>query len=115
MENTKRVNENEMNELLFLVSSFIESMKTTNEVQKEDVILSFLKDINSLQITMKKDLLKEDNYAHSALLQGISLPMVVNSICDEYGNWKTSDCSIRIGTIDGEEKIIITPNIISIP
>lgn len=103
-------------ELLSLVSSFQESMNECNdEKEKLKIATSFFKDINVLQKQVISEYFSGEFDGNSLFLQGISLPIVVNSICDEFGEWKTSDCSIHIGKIDGEDKVIVTPNIISIP
>ena len=68
-----------------------------------------------MQKSVSKEHFNNEYEGNSLFLQGVSLPIVLNSICDEFGEWKTSDCSIHIGKIDGEDKIIVTPDIISIP
>ena len=114
-KNNLLVTEN-FDDLLSLVSSFQESMKESNDDNEKLKIVSlFLKDINVLQNQVIAKYFYGEYEGNSLFLQGISLPIVVNSICDENGEWQTSNCSMRIGKIDGQDKVIITPNVISIP
>lgn len=114
-KNTLLVTEN-FDELLSLVSSFQENLNECNDdKEKLKLATSFFNAINVLQKQVISEHFSGVFEGHSLFLQGISLPIVVNSICDEFGEWKTSDCSIRIGKIAGEDRVIITPDIISIP
>jgi hypothetical protein len=107
---------NDFSELMSLVSSFQKSMNECNEDNERLRIVSlFFKDINIVQKNVSYQHFGSEYEGHSLFLQGVSLPIVINSICDEFGEWKTSGCSIRIGKVDGEDKVIVTPDIISIP
>lgn len=48
---------------------------------------------------------------HTKYLQGIDLPIMVNSIANEDGSLSPSEvCEMHIGTVDSKLTVLITPN-----
>lgn len=71
--------------------------------------LGFYKDIKSFSI------LQTEVDGHTKYLQGIDLPIMVNSIF-ENDNFTTSEVSeMHIEMVNGNQTLIITPEILSLP
>ena len=109
-----------MDEIIQIANSVKEDVNDSESITEAwGKIEKFFFDMDRVRIklpmTGAKSGIKESLLGHTKFLQGINLPIVVNSICDEYNNWQTSECEMRVGKIDGEDKVIITPYTISIP
>lgn len=124
-------NQREMN--VKLAVDFIHEIQAIAASTAEDVLDSeniteawnkidkFYKDMESMRNRQKCtgsksfSILQDDVDGHSKYLQGIHLPIMVNSIV-ENGNFVPSKVSeMHIGLINGCQTIIITPETLSLP
>ena len=124
-------NQREMN--VKLAVDFIHEIQAIAASTTEDVLDSeniteawnkidkFYKDMESMRNRQKCtgsksfSILQDDVDGHSKYLQGIDLPIMVNSIV-ENGNFVPSKVSeMHIGLVNGCQTIIITPEILSLP
>ena len=124
-------NQREMN--VKLAVDFIHEIQAIAASTAEDVLDSeniteawykidkFYKDMESMRNRQKCtgsksfSILQDDVDGHSKYLQGIDLPIMVNSIV-ENGNFVPSKVSeMHIGLVNGCQTIIITPEILSLP
>ena len=57
----------------------------------------------------------EDVEGHTKYLQGIDLPIMINSISNEDGSLSPSEvCEMHIGTVDGKLTVLITPDVVGL-
>ena len=124
-------NQREMN--VKLAVDFIHEIQAIAASTAEDVLDSeniteawnkidkFYKDMESMRNRQKCtgsksfSILQDDVDGHSKYLQGIDLPIMVNSIV-ENGNFVPSKVSeMHIGLVNGCQTIIITPETLSLP
>lgn len=109
-----------MDEIIQIANSVKEDVNDSESITEAwGKIEKFFFDMDRVRIKLPmagaKSGITEDLLGHTRFLQGVNLPIVVNSIVDEFNNWETSECGMRIGKIDGEDKVIITPDRISLP
>lgn len=124
-------NQREMN--VKLAVDFIHEIQAIAASTAEDVLDSeniteawnkidkFYKDMESMRNRQKCtgsksfSILQDDVDGHSKYLQGIHLPIMINSIV-ENGNFVPSKVSeMHIGLVNGCQTIIITPETLSLP
>ena len=113
---------NFMEEIKMLASSVSEDVSDSeNMTEAWNKIDRFYYDIESMRNKQKCtnsksfSILQSEVAGHTKYLQGIDLPIMVNTIF-ENGNFTASEVSeMHIGTVNGNQTLIITPEIISLP
>ena len=111
-----------MHEIQAIAASTAEDvLDSENITEAWNKIDKFYKDIESMRNRQKCtgsksfSILQDDVDGHSKYLQGIDLPIMVNSIV-ENGKFVPSKVSeMHIGLINGCQTLIITPEILSLP
>lgn len=110
-----------MEEIKMLVSSVTEDVSDSESMTEAwNKIDRFYKDIESMRNKQKCtgsksfSILQSEVDGHTKYLQGIDLPIMINSIL-ENENFMTSEVSeMHIGMVNGNQVLIITPEIISL-
>lgn len=113
---------NFMEEVKTLASSVTEDVADSKSVTEAwNKIDNFYRDIESMRNKQKCtgsksfSILYDDVNGHTKYLQGIDLPIMVNSIF-ENDNFMPSEVSeMHIGMVNGNSVLMITPEIISLP
>lgn len=113
---------NFMEEVRTLASSVTEDVADSKSVTEAwNKIDNFYRDIESMRNKQKCtgsksfSILYDDVNGHTKYLQGIDLPIMVNSIF-ENDNFMPSEVSeMHIGMVNGNRVLMITPEIISLP
>lgn len=113
---------NFMEEVKTLASSVTEDVADSKSVTEAwNKIDNFYRDIESMRNKQKCtgsksfSILYDDVNGHTKYLQGIDLPIMVNSIF-ENDNFMPSEVSeMHIGIVNGNRVLMITPEIISLP
>nr|DAJ05346.1 MAG TPA: hypothetical protein [Caudoviricetes sp.] len=113
---------NFMEEVKTLASSVTEDVADSKSVTEAwNKIDNFYRDIESMRNKQKCtgsksfSILYDDVNGHTKYLQGIDLPIMVNSIF-ENDNFMPSEVSeMHIGMVNGNRVLMITPEIISLP
>lgn len=111
-------------ELKMLASSLCENVKDAKSMTDAwDKIDRFYRDAESMRNKQKCtgsksfSILTNDVIGHTKYLQGINLPIMVNSILanadDDYRPSKVSE--MHIGLVDGVQTLLITPEYIILP
>lgn len=59
-------------------------------------------------------ILTDDVDGHTKYLQGINLPIMVNSIGTDNGCEPSKVCEMHIGTVNGNQVVLITPDVIAL-
>lgn len=111
-----------MHEIQAIAASTAEDvLDSENITEAWNKIDKFYKDMESMRNRQKCtgsksfSILQDDVDGHSKYLQGIDLPIMVNSIV-ENGKFVPSKVSeMHIGLINGCQTLIITPEILSLP
>lgn len=111
-----------MEEIKMLASSVTEDVSDSESMTEAwNKIDRFYKDIESMRNKQKCtgsksfSILQSEVDGHTKYLQGIDLPIMINSIL-ENENFMTSEVSeMHIGMVNGNQVLIITPEIISLP
>lgn len=111
-----------MHEIQAIAASTAEDvLDSENITEAWNKIDKFYKDMESMRNRQKCtgsksfSILQDDVDGHSKYLQGIDLPIMVNSIV-ENGNFVPSKVSeMHIGLVNGCQTIIITPETLSLP
>lgn len=111
-----------MHEIQAIAASTAEDvLDSENITEAWNKIDKFYKDMESMRNRQKCtgsksfSILQDDVDGHSKYLQGIDLPIMVNSIV-ENGKFVPSKVSeMHIGLINGCQALIITPEILSLP
>ena len=111
-----------MHEIQAIAASTAEDvLDSENITEAWNKIDKFYKDMESMRNRQKCtgsksfSILQDDVDGHSKYLQGIDLPIMVNSIV-ENGDFVPSKVSeMHIGLVNGYQTIIITPEILSLP
>lgn len=115
--------ENYADELKMLVSSLCEDIKDSESITDAwNKIDRFYKDAESMRNRQKCtgsksfSILTDDVDGHTKYLQGINLPIMVNTVWESEENCKPSEASeMHIGSVDGVRALLITPSHISLP
>lgn len=112
-------NERKMN--IQLATNYAEDVNDSASMTEAwNKIDRFYKDIESLRNKQKAtgsksfSILNGDVDGHTKYLQGIDLPIMVNSISDGENSQPSPVCEMHIGNVDGNTVLLITPEIISI-
>lgn len=111
-----------MEEIKMLTSSVAEDVSDSKSMTEAwNKIDSFYKDIESMRNKQKCtgsksfSILQTEVDGHTKYLQGIDLPIMINSII-ENDNYIASEVSeMHIGMVNGNQTLIITPEILSLP
>ena len=116
-----------------LAVSFMEEIKMVTSSVMEDVADSksmteawnkvdkFYKDIESMRNMQKCtgsksfSILQSEVDGHTKYLQGINLPIMVNSIFENETLIPSEVSEMHIGMVNGNQTLIITPEILSLP
>ena len=110
-------------ELKMLVSSLCEDIKDSTSMSEAwKKIDRFYKDAESMRNNQKCtgslsfSIMQEDiSEGHTKYLQGLNLPIMVNSIQSENGDLLPSKTAeMHIDSIHGKQVLLITPEIISV-
>ena len=115
--------ENYADELKMLVSSLCEDIKDSESMTDAwNKIDRFYKDAESMRNRQKCtgsksfSALTDGVDGHTKYLQGINLPIMVNTVWKSEENCKPSEVSeMHIGSVDGIQTLLITPSHISLP
>lgn len=115
--------ENYADELKTLASSLCEDIKDSKSITDAwNKIDRFYKDAESMRNKQKCtgsksfSVLTNNVDGHTKYLQGINLPIMVNTVWDNEENCKPSEISeMHIGSINGVPTLLITPSHISLP
>lgn len=111
-----------MEKIKMLTSSVTEDVSDSESMTEAwNKIDKFYKDIESMRNKQKCtgsksfSILQTEVDGHTKYLQGIDLPIIVNSIF-ENDNFTTSEVSeMHIGMVNENQALIITPEILSLP
>ena len=111
-----------MNEIKAITASAAEDVSDSKSMTEAwNKIDKFYKDVESMRNRQKCtgsksfSILQNDVDGHTKYLQGIDLPIVVNSVV-ENGNFIPSKVSeMHIGSVNGCQVLIITPEVLSLP
>lgn len=114
---------NYADELKMLVYSLCEDIKDSESMTDAwNKIDRFYKDAEAMRNKQKCtgsksfSILTDDVDGHTKYLQGINLPIMVNTIWESEDNCKPSEVSeMHIGSVNGIQTLIITPEDISLP
>lgn len=68
----------------------------------------------SCKNTESPAILTDDVTGHTKYLQGIDLPIMINSIGTDNGCEPSKVCEMHIGTVNGDQVVLITPHIIAV-
>lgn len=111
-----------MEEIKMLASSAIEDVSDSeNMTEAWNKIDKFYKDIESMRNNQKCtgsksfSILQGDVDGHTKYLQGINLPIMINSIFENDEFIPSKALEMHIGIVKGKQVLLITPEIISIP
>lgn len=110
----------ELRSLVLSLSEDVKDSKSMTEAWKK--IDRFYRDVESMRNRQKCtgsksfSILTDDVEGHTKYLQGVDLPIMVNSIWDNESNCTPSTVSeMHIGMVDGKQTLLITPELISLP
>lgn len=111
-----------MEEIKMLTSSATEDVSDSESMTEAwNKIDKFYKDIESMRNKQKCtgsksfSILQTEVDGHTKYLQGIDLPIMINSIF-ENDNFTTSEVSeMHVGMVNGNQTLIITPEILALP
>ena len=105
-----------------LVSSAIEDISDSESMTDVwNKVDKFYKDIESMRSNQKCtgsksfSILQGDVDGHTKYLQGINLPIMINSIFENDDFIPSKVSEMHIGMVNGKQVLLITPQIISIP
>lgn len=113
---------NFMEEIKMLASSVTEDVSDSeNMTEAWAKIDKFYHDIESMRNKQKCtnsksfSILQNEVAGHTKYLQGIDLPIMVNTIFENSDFTASEVSEMHIGTVNGNQTLIITPEIISLP
>lgn len=108
-------------EIKMMASSLAEDVNDSASMTEAwNKVDRFYRDVESLRNRQKAtgsksfSILNGDVDGHTKYLQGISVPIMVNSISDGENSHPSPVCEMHIGNVDGNAVLLITPEIISI-
>lgn len=110
-------------EIKMMASSLCEDVKdSVSMTEAWKKIDKFYRDVESMRNRQKStgsksfSILQSDVEGHTKYLQGIDLPIMVNTIWNSDNNCTPSKvCEMHIGMVDGKNVLLITPEKISLP
>lgn len=110
-------------ELKMMISSLCEDIKnSTCMTDAWNKIDHFYRDAEAMRNKQKCtgsksfSILTDDVEGHTKYLQGISLPIMVNTVWESEVNCAPSKvCEMHISLVDGVQTLLITPEHISLP
>lgn len=113
---------NFMEEVKTLASSVTEDVADSKSVTEAwNKIDNFYRDIESMRNKQKCtgsksfSILYDDVNGHTKYLQGIDLPIMVNSVFENETLTPSEVSEMHIGMVNGNRVLMITPEIISLP
>ena len=110
-------------ELKMLASSLVEDVADSSSMTEAwKKIDNFYRDVEAMRNKQKCtgsksfSIMQEEVEGHTKYLQGINLPIMVNTIYETENHCIPSEvCEMHIGMIDGKQTLLITPEYIIIP
>lgn len=110
-------------ELKMLVSSLCEDVKDPKSMTEAwNKIDRFYRDTEAMRNRQKCtgsksfSIMEDDVKGHTKYLQGLDLPIMVNSVWESENHCIPSNvCEMHIGTVDGKSTLLITPEHILLP
>ena len=110
-------------ELKMLASSLCEDVKDSKSMTEAwNKIDIFYRDAESMRNRQKCtgsksfSIMQEEVKGHTKYLQGLDLPIMVNSVWESENHCIPSEiCEMHIGTVDGKLTLLITPEHILLP
>lgn len=113
---------NFMEEIKMVVSSVIEDVSDSESMTEAwNKIDRFYKDIESMRNKQKCtdsksfSILQTEVDGHTKYLQGIDLPIMINSIFENETLTPSEVSEMHIGMVNGNQVLLITPEILSLP
>lgn len=113
---------NFMEEIKMVVSSVIEDVSDSESMTEAwNKIDRFYKDIESMRNKQKCtgsksfSILQTEVDGHTKYLQGIDLPIMINSIFENETLTPSEVSEMHIEMVNGNQTLIITPEILSLP
>ena len=110
-----------MEEIKMLASSVMEDVSDSKSMTEAwNKIDRFYKDVESMRNTQKCtgsksfSILQNEVGGHTKYLQGIDLPIMVNSILENETLIPSEVSEMHIGIVNGKQTLIITPEILSL-
>ena len=110
-----------MEEIKMLASSVMEDVSDSKSMTEAwNKVDKFYKDIESMRNKQKCtgsksfSILQNEVDGHTKYLQGIDLPIMVNSILENETLTTSEVSEMHIGMINGKQTLIITPEILSL-
>lgn len=111
-----------MEEIKMVASSVIEDVSDSKSMTEAwNKVDKFYKNIESMRNKQKCTGSKSFSILHNAVgghtkyLQGIDLPIMINSILENETLIPSKVSEMHIGMVNGNQTLIITPEIISLP
>ena len=110
-------------EIKMLASSLSEDVAdSTNMTEAWKKIDRFYQTVESFRNMQKCtgsksfSILNEEVNGHTKYLQGIDLPIMVNSVWESENNCVPSEvCEMHIGMVNGKQTLLITPELVMLP
>lgn len=110
-------------EIKMLASSLSEDVAdSTNMAEAWKKIDRFYQTVESFRNMQKCtgsksfSILIEEVNGHTKYLQGIDLPIMVNSVWESENNCVPSEvCEMHIGMVNGKQTLLITPELVMLP
>lgn len=111
-----------MKEIKMLASSVTEDISDSKSMTEAwNKIDRFYNDIESMRNRQKCtgsksfSIMLDDVDGHTKYLQGINLPIMINSILENNSVTPSNVSEMHIEMVDGRQALVITPEIISLP
>lgn len=111
-----------MKEIKMLASSVTEDISDSKSMTEAwNKIDRFYNDIESMRNRQKCtgsksfSIMLDDVDGHTKYLQGINLPIMINSILENNSVIPSNVSEMHIEIVDGRQALVITPEIISLP
>lgn len=111
-----------MKEIKMLASSVTEDISDSKSMTEAwNKIDRFYNDIESMRNRQKCtcsksfSIMLDDVGGHTKYLQGINLPIMINSILENDSVTPSNVSEMHIEMVDGRQALVITPEIISLP
>ena len=111
-----------MEEIKMVASSVIEDVSDSKSMTEAwNKVDKFYKNIESMRNKQKCtgsksfSILHNEVGGHTKYLQGIDLPIMINSILENETLIPSEVSEMHIGMVNGNQTLIITPEIISLP
>lgn len=120
-ETNIKLAENFMEEIKMVASSVMEDVSDSKSMTEAwNKVDKFYKDIESMRNKQKCtgsksfSILQNEVDGHTKYLQGIDLPIMINSILENETLVPSEVSEMHIGMVNGNQTLIITPEILSL-